>query len=733
MSSVINWYEDFLLVMQTDNERAFIPKMQRLKYPNTEFEYNGEVWSVLKMAVFNGAKNIFLNILKMPILDINAVVGSMSIIQYIGFMERWDFLDGILAIRSLNIDNYDEKHPCVLFFAISQNNYNACKKLLVHQPRRANPNLLMPNFPTFIARAIERQNFDIVKLLAETGANPNQKYGTTNMTCLHTACIYGPIQIVIYLVNDLNVDVNALTTKMEPPVLFAAASSNLNIADFLIESGVDINQKFENDETLIHIASKNSKFSAIPWLIQKGLNINAQNVYRLTALFFAVTSQSTYDQVKLLLDNGASTKYEMGAKNASIYHFAAMESSPEVMELLIDHSEQIERTEQLADFEFESDDYFRVKQTDPLLVGTKGSNAKPLFYAAVAGNLETFKLLVQRNVPLYPALWGTEKVHQYMFVEGDTCLHAICLKGDIKMFDFAIASCAPKELQNIDGNTPAMYAATSTEYEIRKKAILMNSNLNISNKRGQTVLHIICVIMSDINNIISMYNLSGPKIFEDIEFRRQHYFRNVIYLLELAKVSPNNAPEFSHLMSPLHILCQEHGNEQTIMWLLKYGANPNVGIRGIKSGDEYEYPFPMLPLHIAIKFRNWRTASFIFVAGMNRTYPEDMSPLSGIEDVSPQELLAWMDGLNDAAYNRQFYGRKRPDNLNVSNSPNSQEPPKNPNYVAYKEGLIGKDEAKDFQMIIDEEIAAFRKYVSLHKVRIAPANVPCSILSEFSN
>ena len=61
-------------------------------------------------------------------------------------------------------------------------------------------------------------------------------------------------------------------------------SGNLEIVQYLVENGANINAKNDSGSTALMIASYEGKFEVVEYLIEKGANVNAKNNDGLTAL-----------------------------------------------------------------------------------------------------------------------------------------------------------------------------------------------------------------------------------------------------------------------------------------------------------------------------------------------------------------------------------------------------------------------------------------------------------------
>ncbi|KAL3108703.1 hypothetical protein niasHT_017618 [Heterodera trifolii] len=155
--------------------------------------------------------------------------------------------------------------------------------------------------------AFFRQHIDIVDLLLEKGADPNEP--------------------VVGRENDINTNMT--------PLYLAVFNANLPLCRVLVDRGANIDLGTDFATTPLMIACKRSQMEIVSFLIENGADINLQNGDGKTALMTAC-SRGNVDIVRLLLSHGANveqTDYEgfrFALKNA------ASEGHLEVCRLLVE-------------------------------------------------------------------------------------------------------------------------------------------------------------------------------------------------------------------------------------------------------------------------------------------------------------------------------------------------------------------------------------------------------------
>ncbi len=143
----------------------------------------------------------------------------------------------------------------------------------------------------------------IAQLLLDSGAQVNSHAGFYNTTPLHGAAEKGPLELVKLLVSK-GAKVNAVDKEFSMPLAKAVQADNLEIAQFLLEQGVDktINHADTEFQTAIFKA-RSAKMAQL--LIANGANVSDRDKKGLSVLLHAVVRHLDFDLLKVLLQNGA--------------------------------------------------------------------------------------------------------------------------------------------------------------------------------------------------------------------------------------------------------------------------------------------------------------------------------------------------------------------------------------------------------------------------------------------
>jgi len=184
--------------------------------------------------------------------------------------------------------------------------------------------------------AAKEGELDQIKALVCTGVKINTK-GYNDKTLLHSSIRSDNLQLVDWLINH-GLDVNARDKGGCTPLHFVASPSGTDrtdIAESLLSHGADINAKDGEGETVLHEAATYHNQLLMKSLLSHGADINTRNIWDITPLHRYVSNNDP-EFVEFLVKHGAdvNAKDNDGRTALSI----AMEyGHSEIVKLLKEH------------------------------------------------------------------------------------------------------------------------------------------------------------------------------------------------------------------------------------------------------------------------------------------------------------------------------------------------------------------------------------------------------------
>jgi len=126
------------------------------------------------------------------------------------------------------------------------------------------------------------------------------------------------------------------------PIHEAAKFSIVDRMKFLIEEGVDVNEKNDKDQTPLHLAAENNQTGIITLLLENNADLSSKDKNNCTVLDAAVLKGSE-EAVELLINKGANINNsdELGV---TPLHLAVMNNFTKIAELLIDKGAGVNTT-----------------------------------------------------------------------------------------------------------------------------------------------------------------------------------------------------------------------------------------------------------------------------------------------------------------------------------------------------------------------------------------------------
>ncbi|WP_264524273.1 ankyrin repeat domain-containing protein [Flavobacterium sp. N502536] len=279
-----------------------------------------------------------------------------------------------------------------------------------------------PNANAFDATVIAINNdapIASIKFLLDQPGNTVTKLTHDNRIYLHWAAYRGNLELVNYLIakgSDINLEDSHATT----PIAFAASNGQTNTAlyDAFFKAGIDPKKKYADGSNLLLMAVAADKDLVLTdYLVAKGLSLKD-------------------------VDANGSTAFDYAARTGNIA----------LLKKLLDR---------------------KVKPTDnALLIAAQGSRRE-------TNTLETYKYLVE-EVKLKATATGKS---------GENVLHLLANKpnqGEIIAYFLAKGVDANKI--DKDGNTPLMIAAGARETVALDKLLPVSKNINLQNTKGESAL-----------------------------------------------------------------------------------------------------------------------------------------------------------------------------------------------------------------------------------------------------
>lgn len=252
-----------------------------------------------------------------------------------------------------------------------------------------------------ILGAAERGELDSVRALLESDPQLLNVIDQGGYTPLHKAAYNGHVEIVEYLISK-GADLNARSNSGSTPLHGAAFHGHPEAVRTLIEKGAEIDIKNNGGYTPFLGACAGGRFDAASLLIEHGADINALTADSNSALQNALWNNNQ-DLVKILVEKGADVD-RLNQQGISPLYFAVAYRDEEISDLLIDKGSRFDIT--------------------------NGYNMTMLHYSAALGRLNQAGILIDKGIDInarcingktalyYALLWRHDSIAEYLRSKG---------------------------------------------------------------------------------------------------------------------------------------------------------------------------------------------------------------------------------------------------------------------------------------------------------------------------
>ncbi len=178
-------------------------------------------------------------------------------------------------------------------------------------------------------------NTSVMRHIFKNAEIHTDTYGNTP---LHLACYNGQGEAVRVLLENPDIDINAVNDMGVTALHMAVESANIRITEMLIKAGADIEERDNNGDTFLHMAARQKKIQLVHILVKNGIDVSAANKFGETPLICACKANEyqkpSSDIVSLLLEYGAEVD-TLDAAGHTALHYANAYGAPGIVAKLL--------------------------------------------------------------------------------------------------------------------------------------------------------------------------------------------------------------------------------------------------------------------------------------------------------------------------------------------------------------------------------------------------------------
>lgn len=235
------------------------------------------------------------------------------------------------AGADLNIAN--NKGQTVLMHACSNRNSEMAKLLI-----DAGADVVIETRPSALKIAIEQDLSDIVKLLIDRGANPNNVLVEKYHSPLEIYAKRGNIELVNLLIQKA-IAIRKFDEYCNKALILAASNGHKEVVKMLLENGADVSFVSNSGDTALMAAAWTGHKEVVVMLLENGADVSIVSKWGHTAL--ALAAENGHEGVvRILLAHGACVDAVNDISSTALM-LAANSGHKEVVEALIENGADV--------------------------------------------------------------------------------------------------------------------------------------------------------------------------------------------------------------------------------------------------------------------------------------------------------------------------------------------------------------------------------------------------------
>jgi len=376
--------------------------------------------------------------------------------------------------------------------------------------------------------AAENGHINIVKYLLKLGAQIRFDGFLYMDTPIPWAARNGHLEIVKLLVEQEKLDVKTPDRYHKYIIHYAAQSGNTDLVKFIGNQNINVEVYDENSRTPLFFAASTGNLEVVKYLDGLGANLSYIDKHHMNPIFFAVKHLKV---VEYLCDNGVNF-LQLDVRHRNCLFPAAIRGSLEVIRYLVEEKKVPCTTSgrygdtplllavtngrfDVVEYLLERGAIYQLNEPAPL----------GLDFVCVAalegGYFDIVKLLVQNGADIDAKYYGKTCLYQSVEREKTETVQKLIENG-----------ASTHMLFGADNHSLLHLAIQKKNYNIVQLLIVMNSDVNILNKKGYSPLHY--AVLEGQFNILKLLREKGAEV------NTETYFSNRTPLIDAAALGELN-------------------------------------------------------------------------------------------------------------------------------------------------------------------------------------------------
>ena len=296
---------------------------------------------------------------------------------------------------------------------------------------------------------------DVTAIKAEVskGNNPAQANGGNHDIVSMAINNEAPLETIKYLIDQPGNSVDKLTHDGRLYIHWAASRGNVELINYLISKGAEIDRTDDKGATPLAFAASNGQINPAVYeaFFKAGINPKQKYSNGANLLLLSIPNDTDFKLTDYLVTKGLSLK-DVDENGATAYDYAARSGNVDFLKTIAAKG---------------------IKPTGKaLIIASQGTRAK-------SNGLDTYKYLVE-DVKIKPTTIGDN---------GENVLQNIVKKKDqTEIINYFIGKGVDVNATDKDGNSAFMIATGTKDLNVVKQLLPKVKNINATNVKGETAL-----------------------------------------------------------------------------------------------------------------------------------------------------------------------------------------------------------------------------------------------------
>ncbi|XP_065835337.1 putative ankyrin repeat protein RF_0381 [Oscarella lobularis] len=359
---------------------------------------------------------------------------------------------------------------------------------------------------TSLLWAVLDESIQIVNFLIDNGANLESETKLGRTPLMIAVILHDNVDLVDLLISK-GCDVWKKDRDGYGLLHFAAWNNRLNVAEHLINNGINIELQTNWGNTPFLLACANGNGTLVDLLISKGCNRLAESKSGRGALALAIISRQ-FEMTKKLVEMGFDVNQPCGEVGYTSLHWAISEESNQIINFLIDSGANLEAETKLG--------------STPLMIAVIWHDNVELVDLLISKGCDVWKKDRDGYGLLHFAAWNNRlNVAEHLINNGinielqnnrgKTPFLLACANGNAALVDLLISKGCNRLAESKSGRGALALAILARQFEMTKKLVEMGFDVNQPcGEVGYTSLH--WAVSKESNQIVNFLIEKGANL-----------------------------------------------------------------------------------------------------------------------------------------------------------------------------------------------------------------------------